>query len=322
MIKPPALKPNDLIALIAPADRPREPSEVQQAKAWLEREGYRVRVGEHVFARHGYLAGTDAERLADFHAAWADDDVRAILCARGKWGASRLLSMIDFDLIAAHPKIFVGCGDITSLLVAIQQRTGLVTFHGPTAARLGSSDETRASLVRAITTSEPVVVPSPKSQVPGQKADAAHGTWDNSTVTFRSGQTTGQLLGGSLSALISLLGTPFAFEPRGALLFLEEADQRFSQFDRDLTTLRLADITPTIVGLVIGECVGAAAKDTPQTLSLEEIFAEQIERISAPACYGLPIGQGRVQHTLPIGVMARMDADAGTLELLESATVT
>jgi muramoyltetrapeptide carboxypeptidase len=129
---------------------------------------------------------------------------------------------------------------------------------------------------------------------------------------------TGVLLGGSISALIGLIATPFAFDPANKVLFLEETDQRFSQFDRDLTTLRLAGVTTHVNGLVVGECAGASARESPQTLSLEEIFAEQIARLSAPACYGLPIGQGRVQHTLPIGIQARLDAGTSTLELLEA----
>lgn len=319
MIKPPSLKPNDSVALIAPADRPREPSEVQRAQAWLEQMGFRVKVGQHVLGRYGYLAGSDAERLADFHAAWANVAVRAILCLRGTWGASRLLNMIDYDLIASHPKIFIGCGDVTALLVAIQQRTGLVTFHGPNLSQLHSSAETRQRLWRALTTSEPI------GKISITNAQLAHEALDvgdlevASSVTFRSGTALGALMGGSLRALVGLLGTPYQFDPRGAIVFLEETNQRFSQFDRDLTTLRLAQVTTQVSGLVIGECAGASPKDSPNSLSLEEIFAEQIERLSAPAFYGLPIGQGRVQFTLPIGVQARMDADAGVLEILESA---
>jgi muramoyltetrapeptide carboxypeptidase len=324
LLKPSALKPGQTIALIAPADRPREPSEVQRAARWLERSGYRVKLGAHVHDRYGYLAGTDAERLADLHAAWADDEVRAILCVRGKWGASRLLSMLDYDLIAAHPKIFAGCGDITALLVAIQQRTGLVTFHGPTAARFGTSAETRASLLRALRGAEPPekISSAPAGSAGDERKPSDDAAWDanGSTVSLRSGCATGTLLGGSLSALIGLLGTPYAFEPRGALLFVEESQQRFSQFDRDLTTLRLANATTSVAGLIIGECAGAAQRDSPQTLSLEEIFSEQVERLSCPVLFGLPIGQGTVQHTIPIGVPARMDTDAGLLEMLEGGT--
>jgi muramoyltetrapeptide carboxypeptidase len=328
MIKPLSLKPHDAVALIAPADRPREPSEVQRAKTWLERIGLRVKVGAYVLARHGYLAGTDAERLEDFHAAWADDDVRAIFCLRGKWGASRLLTMIDYGLVASHPKIFVGCGDVTALLLAIHQRTGLVTFHGPNLATMKSA-ETAQALGQALTRNAPIgKIPRerPQFQSPNEgDTNLDFGIWDLGFelphVIFRGGTATGKLIGGSIAALIGLFGAPFHPNPDGALLFLEETDQRFSQFDRDLTTLRLAQFSTAVNGLVIGECAGANLKDNINSLSLEEIFAEQLAHISAPACYGLPIGQGKVQHTLPIGVQARMDADAGTLEILETATI-
>lgn len=317
MLKPPSLQPHDTVALIAPADRPHEPSEAQRAKAWLERSGFRVKIGVHILARHGYLAGTDAERLEDFHAAWADDDVRAIFCLRGKWGASRLLNLIDYELIKLHPKIFVGCGDVTALLLAIYQRTRLVTFHGPNLATMKSA-ETAQALGHALTTKGTIgLIDGRRETENAYTAVFGH----PSSITFRSGVATGKLIGGSIAALIGLLGTPLHPDPQHSLLFLEETDQRFSQFDRDLTTLRLAQFSTAVNGLIIGECAGAAVKDSPNSLSLEEIFAEQTERLTMPVCYGLPIGQGKVQHTLPIGIQARMDADAGTLEFLESATI-
>jgi len=303
MHKPTLLKPGDTVALIAPADRPREPSEVSIAQRALESLGLRVKVGAHIHGRHGYLAGSDAERLADFHAAWADEDVRAIFCLRGRWGAMRLLMQVNFDLIAAHPKIIVGCGDVSGLLVAIHQAAGLVTFHGPSLVNL-RSPETRESLRRALMTTEP--------------AGAIRRLDDPApTATFRGGTATGKLIGGSMAAIVGLNGTPHALRPQNTLLFLDESEQRFSQFDRDLTTLRLSGITTAANGIAIGECAGAF-NSSPTFQSLEEIFAEQLERVRAPSFYGLPIGQGRVQHTLPIGVHAALDADAGLLEIAES----
>ncbi len=303
MLKPALLKPGDTIALIAPADRPREPSEVAIATRALEALDLRVKPGAHIGGRHGYLAGTDAERLADFHAAWADDDVRAIFCLRGKWGASRLLACVDFDLIAAHPKVFVGCGDVTALLIAIHQATGLVTFHGSNLVNLRGS-ETREAMRRALMTAEP-------AGIIARLADPSP------TATLRAGQATGKLIGGSMAAIVGLNGTPHALKPQHTLLFLEETDQRFSQFDRDLTTLRLSGITTATNGIAIGECVGAF-NSSPTFLSLEEVFEEQMAPLAAPAFYGLPIGQGRVQYTLPIGVHAALDAGTGTLEIAES----
>jgi muramoyltetrapeptide carboxypeptidase len=303
MLKPEHLKPGDSVALIAPADRPREPSEVAIAARALEALGLRVKIGAHVCGRHGYLAGTDEERLADFHAAWSDDDVRAIFCLRGKWGASRLLAHVDFDLITAHPKVVVGCGDMTALLIAIHQATGLVTFHGPNLVNLRGAESSEL-LRRAVMTAEP--------------AGAIRRLDDPSpTATLRAGQATGKLIGGSMAAIVGLNGTPHALKPEDTLLFLEEVDQRFSQFDRDLTTLRLSGITTAADGIAIGECVGAF-NSSPTFLSLEEVFEEQVARLKAPAFYGLPIGQGRVQYTLPIGVHAALDASAGTLEVAES----
>ena len=306
MIKPPSLKPNDIVAILAPADRPREPSEAQIAQRALEAMGLRVRIGAHVLGRYGYLAGTDEERLADFHAAWADDAVRGIFCLRGKWGASRLLPLVDFDLIASHPKIFVGCGDVTALLVAVHQHTDLITFHGPNLVNVKSA-ETRQALQHTLTSGEPVgVIPRLADPSP--------------TATLRGGITEGKLIGGSLAAIVGLNGTAHQLNPQGALLFVEETDQRFSQFDRDLTTLRLAGITTAVEAFAIGECVGAY-NSSPTFLSLEEVFAEQVERLTAPVFYGLPIGQGAHQYTLPIGVHARLNADTGALDVMESGTL-
>ncbi|MCA1554980.1 MAG: hypothetical protein LC737_11450 [Chloroflexi bacterium] len=150
--------------------------------------------------------------------------------------------------------------------VAIQQRTGLVTFHGPNLHQLGSSAETRERLIRALTSAEPIRVQRLTSNVRSAQSqdatpDIERGTWDvgQPILTFHGGSATGTLIGGSLRALVGLLGTRFAFEPRGTLLFLEEAQQRFSRFDRDLTTLRLADVTTRVNGIVVGECAGASA---------------------------------------------------------------
>jgi len=303
LIKPKALRPGDTIGILSPSSATPDAGRIDLAIERLTREGYRVALAQNARKRHAHMGGTDAERVADIHELFGRDDVHAVFCARGGDSAPRLLGDIDYGLIRAHPKVFVGYSDITSLHLAFFKRAGLVTFHGPSLVNL-RSPETRESLRRALMTTEP--------------AGAIRRLDDPApTATFRGGTATGKLIGGSMAAIVGLNGTPHALRPQNTLLFLDESEQRFSQFDRDLTTLRLSGITTAANGIAIGECAGAF-NSSPTFQSLEEIFAEQLERVRAPSFYGLPIGQGRVQHTLPIGVHAALDADAGLLEIAES----
>ena len=191
MIRPPRLRQGDGVGIIAPAG-PVEPSEIEPAISLLESLGFRVCLGPHVYERKAYLAGDDETRLADLHEMFRNDEVRAILCARGGYGIHRILEKIDYTLAKKSPKIIVGYSDITALLIALYRKTGLVTFHGPMARELGKNENRNLESLLQLITSDSRITFS-----------LSHGK------VIRPGKSRGVLLGGNLSLLCHLIGTPF-----------------------------------------------------------------------------------------------------------------
>lgn len=311
--KPPALCPGDTVGVIAPASRSAKPSLVKNGVRVLESLGFRVRCGQHLTKRHGYLAGTDEERLADLEAMFADPAVAGIVCLRGGYGSGRLLRRLDFDIVRNHPKVFVGYSDITSLHIAIYQTTGLVTFWGPmVASELGDACNAynRDAFVRAVMHTGP----------PGDIAnpDDAAPVW-----TITGGVAQGRLTGGTLTLLAATLGTPFEVDTDGAILFFEDVDEEPHALDRMLNQLLLAGKFDRVAGVVIGECVGCDGREHRPAFpygkfSAEEVFEDLIGGLGIPAIYGLCIGHGEYKATLPIGVQATLDADRGVLRIEES----
>ncbi|MBI4553604.1 MAG: LD-carboxypeptidase [Candidatus Latescibacteria bacterium] len=313
LLKPHALRPGDTIGVIAPASRPTHPSSVKNGVRALERMGFTVKLGRHVMHRHGYLAGTDEERLADLEGMFIDGDIAGIICVRGGYGSARLLSRLDFDLIRSHPKVFVGYSDITSLQVAFLQQAGLVTFWGPmVASEIGTNldDYTRDSLLRAISRTEPVgEIHNPPGTPPIQ--------------TITGGIARGRLIGGNLTLITATLGTPFEIDTDGAILFFEDVGEEPYRIDRMLTQLLLAGKLDRVAGVVIGECAGCESREFQPAFpygnfSIEEVFDDLIGRLRVPAIYGLCIGHGRYKATLPVGVQATLDADRSVLSVDEA----
>ena len=222
IIRPPRLRPGDQIGVISPAG-PVNRSDLQPGLRLLESSGFRVLVAPHVYNRRGYLAGDDEARLADLHAMFQDKDIKAIFCARGGYGSLRLLSKIRYDLIKESPKIFVGYSDITALLMAIYKKTGLVTFHGPMFRELAlRSQENWESLLGLLSSKQLV------------KLSLTEGS------AFINGRATGPLIGGNLSLICHLLGTPFFPSLDGCILFIEEKGEALYRLDRMITHLALS----------------------------------------------------------------------------------
>jgi muramoyltetrapeptide carboxypeptidase len=316
LVKPGALKPGDTIGVIAPASRPTQPSTVRMGIRQLERLGFRVKTGAHLMDRYGYLAGRDADRLADLHALFADPEVHGIVCVRGGYGCARLLRDLDFDLIRQNPKVFVGYSDITTLHIAFYQKTGLVTFWGPMVASemgKGFNAYNREGLLRAITRAEPV-------------GDILHPPDAAPVQTLAPGAATGPLIGGTLSLLTATLGTPFEVGLDGAILFFEDVGEEPHRIDRMLTQLLLSGKLDRVAGIVIGECAGCESPPhTPAfpygNFHIEEIFEDLLVPLGVPILYGVCIGHGTYKATLPIGVQATLDAEHGVLRIDEAAVV-
>lgn len=316
VLKPPALKPGDTIGIVAPASHSALPSALTNGRRSIEALGFRTVTAPHLADRHGFLAGTDADRLADLQAMFAAPDVQGIVCLRGGYGSVRMLPHMDYDSIRAHPKVFVGYSDITALHGAIQRNTGLVTFWGP----MVSSDMSpvlhpynRDAFVKAVAGTVPVgEIPHPDGMPPVQ--------------AIRGGRTSGPLIGGTLSLLAAAVGTPYEYDYDGTVLFFEDVGEEPHRVDRMLTQLLQADRLSRVSGIVIGECAGCgSAPHNPAfpygSFSIEEVFIDRLQPLGIPVIYGLSAGHGTYKATLPLGVRVSLDGDACSLKIDESGVV-
>ena len=313
LIKPPRLRSGDLVGLIAPGgvvnDRLIEKS-VQN----IEALGLRVKPGTYLGAGFGNYAGSVQQRLADLHAMFADPEVKMIWPIRGGSGCISLLSRLDYGLIRRNPKILLGYSDITALHLAIHNRTGLVTFHGPVASST-LADYPREHMMAVLTDPRPrYTIPMAPENVL-KAASAPH----FGIRTLTSGVATGPLLGGNLSIVAALCGTPYAADFSGGLLFLEEVDEAPYRLDRWMTQLDLSFGFANAAGVMVGICEDCAPEEGRRSLSLDETFDQHLKPLTIPAVTGYSIGHIRHQFTLPVGVRARLDTAAQTVTLLEPA---
>ncbi len=302
--KPKRLKAGDTLAVISPAAPTREPVDAfEQGVALLEAAGFQVKLMPNVKKHACYLAGSDAERLTDLHEAFVDPEVSGILCARGGYGCMRLLDKLDFELIRQNPKVFIGFSDVTVLHTAFYQQTGLVGFYGPMLT---------SNLINGEPDSEAALWPLVKGEVmipftaPNQ----------DPYVCYTPGVAEGRLVGGNLSLLTSLCGTPYQPKTSGHLLFIEDWKEQYYTLDRQFTQLKLAGLFNGIAGLILCDF----SEIEPEK---EFDLTEQLRRLTAdlgvPVGCGLSVGHGEQTGTLPIGIKARFDAEAGTVTLLEQA---
>jgi len=309
ILKPPRLRRGDLIGLVAPASPPLDWTMVERGVRYLEGLGYRTRMGAHAQAQHGYLAGADAQRAADFNEFLRDREVRAIFALRGGYGTPRLLPQIDYAAARRDPKIIVGYSDVTALQMALWRRARLITFAGPMLASdlAGKRDPFAEDQFWRLLTSNHGV--GELSQPPGKPLRQRHG-----------GRADGRLLGTNLSLLVSSLGTPFSPDYRGALLVLEDVGEQLHRLDRMFTQLRNAGVLRAIRGLVLGSFTNCVPSDPARPfLAQDQIVDEMLEWFSQPAVEGFAFGHVPAKVTVPLGCLARLDADGGRLFLLESA---
>ncbi len=314
LIRPRRLAQGQTIGIIAPSAAPNEPERIRFAIETVESLGFKVRPGPHLYHREGYLAGDDAARADDLNAMFADDSVDAIWCVRGGYGASRILPTLDYSLMQRRPKALIGYSDITALHMAIHRHAGLVTFHGPVAFR-AFTPYTLGELKRVLWTAEtPVRLGGPP---PFERAEGRV-DWDNRVTTLQPGKARGRLLGGNLCLMSHLVGTPYLPDLRGAILFLEDIEEAYYRIDRMLTQLWLSGALAGVAGMAFGKFTGCEPSAFfLQNRPLEDILAERFRALGIPAVSGLMIGHIEDQTTLPVGCLAELDADAGTLTLLE-----
>ena len=300
MRKPPMVRRGDTVALIAPAS-PLDPGEIDRGVAHMKALGLAPIVGPHAHERYGYLAGRDADRIADFNWAIRNPHVRAIVALRGGYGTTRILDELDYDGLHASPKVVMGFSDMTAVLNAIARRSNLVTFHGPVAARESHyGTGTRSFIERAWMSRAPI------------------GTLHSSNAqTLHGGRATGRLAGGNLSLIAALCGTPYAVATSGSLLIIEETEESPYRIDRMLTQLRMAGAFSGARGIL-----GGAFNKIPAggaTLTLDTVLTDRLGSLGKPAVFDTPIGHIEEQWVLPIGLPATLDASAHTLTIDESA---
>ena len=313
LLKPPALKRGDLVALFNPSGFA-DDALIERATANLERRGLRVLHSTYLRASRGNTAGTIGQRLTDLHTLFANREVRALWSARGGSGTAQILPYIDYALVARNPKIVIGYSDITSLLLALYAKTGLVTFHGPVASS-GFTPFTVAHLEATLI----------EGRAPYQMTTAEEHTKraiDEPNFVQRvlhGGSAEGTLIGGNLSVLTSLIGTPYLPHTRNSLLFLEEISEAPYRVERMLTQLAQSGALDQAAGAMLGVFVKCEASPDEQSLTLTQALDDHFTARPIPGAYGLSFGHIASQWVLPIGVRARFDADAETLTLLESS---
>jgi muramoyltetrapeptide carboxypeptidase len=307
--KPRRLPAGGTIAVPSPASPILDPRPLLSAQTWLEELGFEIRFTEHANSRWGYAAGKPEARARDLEQAFADPEIDAVLCLNGGHAAAMVLRHLDYEVIAANPKPFVGFSDITVLHAALGAEAGLVTLWGPTFGQLGAAARfTRDGLIRALTSTEPLGVVDP-SGPPAR--------------TIVPGVATGELVGGTSSILSSLLGTPWEVDTRGKILLIEDVGEEPCRVHRFLIHMLNAGKLDECAGI----CLGEFANCGPQTvrpiwlgpsLTLDDVFEHVLEPLGIPTIYGLPLGHGPLLQTVPLGVQARLDANTGRLEILEA----
>jgi muramoyltetrapeptide carboxypeptidase len=291
------LSPGARVALVAPSGILPDTAHIERAMENAKSLGWTPVLGENVSRLHGYLAGTDEERLADLNRALRDDDVDAIWCIRGGYGAMRLLPGIDYDALRSRPRPLIGFSDITALHAAIHRECGIVSFHGPT-ARGEMSDFSRSSFERALVEQTDPCGRAPEARV------------------LRSGMARGRLAGGNLALVTALMGTPWSVDFDGAILVLEDVDEAIYRVDRMMRQLLLAGALPRCAAIVAGDFRPPAGESADQNRALDDVLREVADEAGIPCLAGAPFGHIDDQWTLPLGASAVLDTDDLSLHVV------
>jgi muramoyltetrapeptide carboxypeptidase len=308
-LKPPRLRPGDLIGIVSPASTPSAQEKIDRGVLYLEGLGYRVKVGQHVMAQYGYLAGTDEERAADLNAMVRDPAVKAVFALRGGYGTPRILDMLDYRALRRNPKILVGYSDLTGLQLAFLRKAGLVTFSGPmVAVEMWDHIDpyTEEHFWRVVTS--------------GSRIGVLRNPEEEPLVAHNRGRASGILIGGNFSLLASLMGTPYLPNLRKAILVLEDVDEAPHRVDRMFAQLRHAGVLRTIAGLVLGKFTDCVPSDPSKPhLAIEQVLQEIVSSVQCPVLSNLQYGHIAKKLTIPWGVRATVDTRTTTLSISEGA---
>lgn len=305
LVKPKRLKNGDTIGLISPGSILPEEGRYDEIIETISQLGFKVVEGSNARNKYGNLAGEDQARAADLNRMFRDSSIDAIIPFRGGWGSNRMLDLIDFEIIKENPKPLIGFSDITSLLLAIYAKTGLVTFHGPV-GKSEWNDFTTKHFKQVLM----------NDRIPILKNKDNAGI---SVQTITPGVARGKLIGGNLTVLTSMLGSDYLPDWQGAILFLEDIGEDVYRIDRMLTQLKLNGILKQISGFIFGRCTNCEPGNK-YSLSLEQVLQDHIQVLGVPSFYGSMIGHIDSMFTLPIGITSEINAESGSIKLLEVPT--
>lgn len=303
---PPRLRAGDTVGLVSPASTLERDVGLDRAAHWIRGMGLVPKFGPHAGGQFGYLAGTDEQRASDFNAAYADPQVKAVFAVRGGWGAARILPLLDWAAIRANPKLLIGFSDITALHLAFAQRAGYATIHGgnATTSWLEASWDSLWQLAFAADT--------PK--LGGAAIEAETG---RQARTIAGGVARGRLLGGNLTILSTLMGTPWLPDLKGAVLFLEDVDEAEYRVDRMFQQLQLAGVLQGLAGIIFGQCTDCTTTAPDYAgFTLDQLIDHYCAPLGIPAVTDFNTGHVANQLSLPSGARVELDADARTLRLL------
>lgn len=313
-LKPKALKKGDTIGLIAPGYAIK-PEVLVKAKETLEKMGFTPYHTDRIHGNYGYFSNTDAERVADLNEMFANKKVDGILCARGGYGCTRIMHLIDFELIRKNPKALIGFSDITALLNGIHQETGLVTFHGPVGSTI--NDPYSIEQLQNVVMKSKELPPIINNVEITDLEEYSKPEYDRYCI--KPGIVTGKLVGGSLTLVNALIGTPHEIDFTDAIVFLEDIEEAPYRIDRMLTQLMQGKTFNKAAGIALGVFKGCDSVPDPKSFTLKEVILDRIKPLNIPAVYGMTFGHIENKFTLPIGINAKLDTQKMTLQLLEKA---
>ena len=315
IVKPKRLKKGDTIGLIAPGYAI-QPSILEEAKKTLTSMGFKPYHTDRIIGNYGYLSNTDEERAKDVNEMFADPKIDGILCARGGYGCTRIMHMIDYECIKENPKTFIGFSDITALLNGIHQETGLITFHGPVGSTL--NDPYSIKQLEKV-----IMFPTEQLEIQNNKILKPEFTTnpEYERYTITKGIATGKVVGGSLTLINALIGTPHEIDFTDAIVCIEDVEEAPYRIDRMLTQLIEGKTFKKAAGILFGVCAGCNESTNPISFTLKEVIIDRIRPLGIPAAYGMSFGHVENNFTFPIGISAKMDARKMSFQLLEKAVL-